>query len=194
MNNDHVKLDVDAKRSPRSRSQTDIPISPEDLMGQLDIWKIKYKMFKHAPLRTVEESKTVQHLFLKPEEGGGHIKNLYLRDHKKNNYLIVLEQDREIDLKKLKNIIGASRLSFGSSERLMENLGVYPGAVTPFSMVTGVRNSVSLFIDTHLKFCSKVYAHPLVNNKTLELSIEDLELFFKKISVIPNWIDFSEVE
>ena len=190
MNNDNVKLDIDAKQSLPSRSQTDIPISPEKLMEQLDIWNIKYKIFQHVSLRTVEESKTIQHLFLKPEEGGGHIKNLYLRDNKKKNYLIVLEQDREIDLKKLKIIIGASRLSFGSSERLMENLGVCPGAVTPFSMITGVRNSVSLFLDSHLKTCSKVYAHPLVNNKTLELSIEDLELFFKKISVIPNWIDF----
>ena len=98
MNNDNVKLDIDAKQSLPSRSQTDIPISPEKLMEQLDIWNIKYKIFQHVSLRTVEESKTIQHLFLKPEEGGGHIKNLYLRDNKKKNYLIVLEQDREIDL------------------------------------------------------------------------------------------------
>ena len=38
---------------------------------------------------------------LTKNEGGGHIKNLYLRDHKKNNYLVVVQEDKNIDLKEL---------------------------------------------------------------------------------------------
>jgi Ala-tRNA(Pro) deacylase len=130
------------------------------------------------PLRTVEEAKMVQGQFLSSEEGGGHIKNLYLRDKKKCNILLVAEQDRKIDLKTLNTILGTSRLSFGSADRLIENLGVRPGAVTPLAMITGAQTGVKLFIDIELKKCSKIYVHPLVNDRTLGISVKGLADLF----------------
>ena len=165
-----------------------LPISSDAFIKKLDNWSIQYKYFEHAPLRTVNESKSVQDMFLSVEQGGGHIKNLFLRDHKKNNLLIVAHQDALIDLKKLQFKIDTGRLSFGSSDRLMEHLGVFPGAVTPFSMINGVHKNVVLFIDLSLKNFKKIYLHPLVNDRTLEITIENLEMFFKKINVIPQWI------
>ena len=64
---------------------------------------------------------------------GAHIKNLYLRDRKKRNFLVVAQEDRQIDLKSLGGQIGSDRLSFGSADRLFEMLGVRPGAVSPFT-------------------------------------------------------------
>ena len=66
------------------------------------------------------------------------------------------------------------RLSFGSPDRLMENLGVLPGAVSPFAMINGANKNVSLFLDNNLKSFSKIYAHPLENDKTLEISIKQI--------------------
>ena len=183
--NNNEKLDAS------SRFQDRLPISSDKLMEKLDEWGISYKCFSHVPLSTVAESKQVQNQFLNKNKGGGHIKNLYLRDHKKNDILIVAEQDCKIDLKELKEILKMGRLSFGSPDRLMDNLGVRPGAVTPFSMITGVKKNVSLFLDADLKSCLKIYAHPLVNDRTLEISIENLEYFFDKIGVVPNWINFN---
>ena len=171
-----------------SRLQDTLPVSAEQLMEKLDQWEISYKCFKHNPLNTVKDSKSIQGQFLHRDDGGGHIKNLYLRDHKKNNILLIADQDRKIDLKVLKKTINMGRLSFGSPERLMENLGVRPGAVTPFSMITGVHHDVAFFLDLELKSCRKIYAHPLVNNLTLEISVTELEVFFSKIGVVPNWI------
>ena len=179
---DNKKLDAS------SCFQDSLPISSDKLMGQLDEWGISYKCFNHVPLSTVVESKRIQNQFLNKDKGGGHIKNLYLRDHKKNNILLVAEQDRKIDLKKLKENLEMGRLSFGSSDRLMENLGVRPGAVTPFAMITGVKRDVHLFLDIELKTCQRIYAHPLVNDRTLELSVESLEKFFDKIGAVANWI------
>ena len=166
-----------------------MPISSDAFIKKLDNWSIQYKYFEHVPLKTVNESKSVQDMFLSAEQGGGHIKNLFLRDHKKNNILIVAHQDALINLKKLQFKIGAGRLSFGSSIRLMEHLGVFPGAVTPFSMINGVHKNVVLFIDLSLKNFKKIYLHPLVNDRTLEITNENLEMFFKKINVIPQWIN-----
>ena len=102
---------------------------------------------------------------------------------------MVTEQDQSVDLKNLKQLLVSGRLSFGSPDRLMEKLGVRPGAVTPFSMVNGVKHNVNLFIDASLRSCLKIYAHPLVNDRTLELSIQDLEKFFNKIGSVPSWVE-----
>ena len=56
-------------------------------------------------------------------------------------------------------------------------------------MITGVNNGVTLFMDLNLKSCKKIFAHPLVNDRTLGMSIKSLEQFFEKIKVIPNWVD-----
>ena len=172
-----------------SKFQHLLPISSDSFIKKLDDWSIKYKYFEHIPLRTVDASKSVQDIFLDADHGGGHIKNLFLRDHKKNNILIIAHQDTLIDFKNLQLKTGVGRLSFGSPERLMEHLGVFPGAVTPFSMINGIKKNVILFIDSSLKTYKKIYAHPLVNDRTLELSVESLEIFFKKINVLPRWIN-----
>lgn len=100
-----------------SKFQDSLPISSDELLKTLDQWNIKYNLFKHVPLRTVEDSKKVQGIFISSENGGGHVKNLYLRDKKKRNILLVAQQDQTVDLKKLSKSLGFSNLSFGSPER-----------------------------------------------------------------------------
>lgn len=175
------------------RFQDSLPITSDELLDKLDNWEIEYKLYSHKPLRTVSESKDVQNQFLQTSEGGGHIKNLYLRDHKKQNILLVTEQDRKIDLKVLKTKLATGRLSFGSAERLLENLGVRPGAVTPLSMITGIKKGVTLFIESELKYSSYIYAHPLVNDRTIGITIPALKQFFEKINVDINWIDLDDL-
>ena len=172
-----------------SKYQDSLPISSDAIIKQLDDWGIAYIRSNHVPLRPVEDSKKVQGQFLSSEQGGGHIKNLYLRDNKKRNILLVAEQDRQIDLKTVHTKLETGRLSFGSAARLMENLGVRPGAVTPLSMINGVEAGVQLFIDSGLKSCQQIYVHPLVNDRTLGITLEDLEKFFNKIKVEPVWVD-----
>ena len=170
--------------------QSCLPISSDFLLELLTELQISYHLFEHVPLRTVAESKKVEGLFLSTNQGAGHIKNLYLRDSKKRNILLVAEQDCVIDLKLLPALLNTKRLSFGSSERLFENLGVRPGAVTPLSMITGVKNSVTLFVQSRLRNCKILYLHPLVNNRTISISVDDLEKFIKNIGSEINWIDF----
>lgn len=172
-----------------SEFQNSLPISSDTLLETLKEWSISYKLFEHVPLRTVEDSKKVEGIFISTENGGGHVKNLYLRDKKKRNILLVAEQDQAIDLKKLSKNLNFSNLSFGSPERLMQNLGVRPGAVTPLSMINGVNNNVSLFMDKALRNKTVIYIHPLVNDRTIEMTMENLEKFFSKIGVNFEWID-----
>ena len=177
-----------------SKLNKELPLTSKNLMKMLDVWKIHYKSYSHEPVMSVKEAKLLQEELFGLDKNNGHIKNLYLRDKRKNNILLVTHQDALIDLKLLAKIINMDRLSFGSPNRLFENLGVLPGAVSPFAMINGANKNVSLFLDKNLKSFRKIYAHPLENDKTLEISIEQLEKFFEKMSVIPNWIDLDFID
>ena len=175
-----------------STHQDSLPISSDQLLQQLDEQGLSYTRIDHIPLRTVADSKQVRDGFLTAAEGGGHIKNLYLRDKKKNNYLVVLQEDADLDLKWVAEKIGANRLSFGSADRLLECLGVRPGAVTPLAMVTGREHQLRLILDASLRHKSVLYMHPLVNDRTLGMAPVQLELFLDRLNADYSWIDFSE--
>ena len=173
-----------------SKFQASLPVSSDYLIQKFRELGIAFEVFEHEAVKTVAESKKVEKLFLSSGNGGGHIKNLFLRDAKKKNILLVASQDTKIDLKMIANLINCKRLSFGSSDRLFDELGVRPGAVTPFSMITGVKNSVELFMQSKLRECKLLYAHPLVNDRTVSISIENLTKFMKEIGVRINWVNF----
>ena len=53
----------------------------------------------------------------------------------------------------------------------------------------GVKTGVQLFIDSGLKSCKQIYVHPLVNDRTLGITVEGLQAFFEEIEVEPVWVD-----
>ncbi|MEL0076770.1 MAG: prolyl-tRNA synthetase associated domain-containing protein [Alphaproteobacteria bacterium] len=166
-----------------SQFKDSLPTSPEALMEKLEQLGIAFSVHHHPPLRTVEDSKA-----LRGNLNGMHVKNLYLRDKKKRNYLIVAEEDRTIDLKTLHGLIGSDRLSFGSADRLFEMLGVRPGAVSPFTLINDLDNKVSLFLDAELMTASQLFFHPLVNDMTLGVSPDGLSRFFAHTGHEPHLV------
>ena len=59
-------------------------------------------------------------------------------------------------------------------------------------MITGVKNGVSLFLDSNLRKCLKIYAQPLVNDRTLEIPIEELEKFLRIVGASFKWVDIED--
>ena len=162
-----------------------LPTTPEKLMERLRLLEICFSVHTHLPLRTVEDAKA-----LRGNLPGAHIKNLYLRDRKKRNFLIVVQEDRLIDLIALSGQIGSDRLSFGSTERLFEVLGVRPGAISPFALINDNDHKIKLILDKHMVDQPCVYAHPLVNDMTLGLSGDDLVRFFSFTGHKPHLLIF----
>lgn len=157
-----------------SQFKDTLPTTPEQLIERLTDAGISFSRHEHPPLRTVEDSKA-----FRGDMPGVHVKNLYLRDRKKKNFLVVSQEDRTIDLKTLQADIGADRLSFGSADRLFEFLGVRPGAVSPFTLINDPDHRVSLALDESLMKADVLYFHPLVNDLTLGISPEGLRHFFE---------------
>lgn len=115
-----------------------------------------------------------------PPLPGATVKNLFLRDKKGRRYiLLVMEDMKKIDLKVLAGNLGLSNLSLASAERLMEYLGVEPGAVSLLALVNDSTKQVEVFIDQDIWKAEALQSHPLINTETLVIKIEDMERFLE---------------
>jgi Ala-tRNA(Pro) deacylase len=160
-------------------------LSPQQLFDRLAGLGIVHRTVEHEAVFTVEQAK--QHRGVLP---GHHIKNLFLRNKKEEMWLVVALEDRAIDLKRLGEMLGAGRLSFGSLERLKTWLGVEPGSVTPFAVINDTQHKVTLVLDRGLAEGGPINAHPLTNTMTSALSLPDLQRFFAATGHAPRWLDF----
>ena len=160
-------------------------LDPQQLFARFDELGIAHRTVEHPPVFTVEEAKA-----LRGNLPGHHIKNLFLRNKKEEMWLVVALEDRAIDLKRLGEVLGAGRLSFGSADRLKRYLGVEPGSVTPLSLVNDEARAVRLVLDRGVANGGPVNAHPLVNTMTTALAPADLLRFFEATGHTPRWLDF----
>ena len=152
-----------------------MPATPAKLFAYLDSLGIAHPTVSHPPLFTVEQSQA-----LRGTIPGGHTKNLFLRDKKQAIYLVTALEDAEIDLKGLHRVLGASgRFSFGSSDLLLELLGVTPGSVTPFGAINDTEGRVTVVLDAPLMEHAVINAHPLVNTMTTSIARADLVKFLE---------------
>ncbi len=126
---------------------------------------------------------------------GGHLKNLFLRDRKGGLFLVVLREDRQVPIKSLRRVLGArGGLSFATAERLLEVLGVEPGAVTPFAVLNDAERRVTLALDDWLRDVDVVHCHPLHNRATTAIGVPDLLRFFAHTGHEPVWVDAGGLE
>ena len=160
-------------------------LDPQQLFARLDQLGIAHRTVEHPPVFTVEEAKA-----LRGNLPGHHIKNLFLRNRKEEMWLVVALEDRAIDLKRLGEVLGAGRLSFGSADRLKRYLGVEPGSVTPFALLNDTGHQVTLVLDRGLAEGGPLNAHPLTNTMTTAISFADLSRFFVATGHTPQWLDF----
>ena len=147
---------------------------------------IDYKVIEHDPLYTAEDLKSIM-----DRARGVHCKNLFLRNAKGNKYyMIVLEHDKDVDLKNVKDLIGSTRLSFGSAERLLKVLNLTPGAVNPFSLINDKDKLVELYMDEEIFRGEPLNFHPNVNNKMVTIEEKDLLKYLESVDHIPTKIKF----
>lgn len=136
----------------------------------LDQHDIRYQRFDHKAVFTCDEANEVI-----PDLGGARTKNLFLRNKKgRRHFLLVICEDKAIDLTELSKQLDSSRFSFGSAEQLKEYLGVEPGSVSLLSVLNDPEKKVELIVDADVWAASAVLCHPLVNTATLVLPMDQL--------------------
>ena len=141
-----------------------------EILKQLNI---QYKEIEHEPVYTVEQAQFIKNYI----EGTG-CKNLFLTNRKNQYYLVILEESKRLDIKKLAQLVNQSHLSFASSQRLKMILDLEPGSVTPLGIINDKDNLVTLLIDKELQN-KNLLVHPNTNTKTLSISYDDLIKFIE---------------
>jgi len=163
-----------------------LPIPADALFVILEGLGISYRLYHHQPVFTVAESLDI-------ERGmpGAHCRNLFVRDKKGTMFLVVAQNETMIDLKKLSELLGCGRLSFGSSERLWQYLGVRPGSVCPFSIINDKDSAVTIVLDKAMMGHDIVNYHPMENHMTIGLAPDDLVKFIKNTGHEPLILDLA---
>ncbi len=164
----------------------DLPTSPSDLLSILDQQAIEYSLHDHEPIFTVEEG-----AHLKAAIPGTHCRSLFLRDKKKKMFLVVAANETQIDLKKLSGVLDCARISFGSGDRLWENLGIRQGSVNPFCIINDKAGAVRIILDKHMMEQPRVNYHPMDNAQTIGLSPDDLVKFIIETGHEAEIVDLS---
>lgn len=162
--------------------------SQKKLFVFLEQLKIDAKTHYHEAIFKVSEGQEIEDSI-----GGGHTRNLFLKDKKNQYFLITLGAHAPLDLKILHTKIGASgRLSFGSPEKLHEYLGLYPGSVSVFGLINDHDKNVTLILDSHLMDNDYINCHPMTNEATTSIARNDLLKFVQTTGHEPHIITISE--
>ena len=139
---------------------------------------------EHEPVFTVAEARR-----LRGSLPGSHSKSLFLRNKKGRMWLVTADADRTIDLRRLGESLEAGRVGFASPERLLQYLGVTPGAVSPFGVVNDLDGQVQVALDAEMLQDEPLNFHPLVNTRTTAISRADFLAFLRATGHEPLLLD-----
>lgn len=163
-----------------------LPTTPAELLKILENLRISYEIHHHEPIFTVEEGE-----HLKASIPGIHCRNLFVRDKKEEMFLVVAANETRIDMKKLADVLGCGRLSFGSPDRLWRHLGIRPGSVCPFCIINDKEKRVRIMLDKYMMHGERMNVHPLDNAMTVGLAPADLIRFIEHAGHKPEIVDLT---
>ena len=148
------------------------PQSDQIIQKALEALSIKYQWFEHESIHRCEDSLAWHQENKLP---GVRAKNLFLRNKNgKRHFMLILPQDKSFDKDAFRSISG-QKCGFASDDRMMQFLGVRPGSVSPFCLVSDTDQAVEIYIDQDLMTEPYLYFHPQRNTASIQLIPADLE-------------------
>ena len=166
-----------------------MPLTPDELFQRLDALGIRHVTHRHPPLHTVAQS-----VMLRGALPGGHCKSLFLKDRKGGLWLVVVLEERRLDLNALAARLGAPRFSFASPALMQEVLGVTPGSVTPFALINDGQQRVTVVLDADMLEHDPLNYHPLVNTATTAVAPADLLRFIAACGHQPRRLAMADID
>lgn len=149
----------------------------QNVYDELRKLNISYEVVEHPPAFTTEEADT----YIEGKEGV-RTKTLFLCNRKKKKFfLVVMDDEKRLDMKKLGELIEEKGMQFASEERLMDKMGIKPGAVSIFGLLNNKEKDIKVYFDNDIFSEKTMTFHPNDNTKTLFISTEDMYKFLTEI-------------
>lgn len=114
---------------------------------------------------------------------GVRTKTMFLYNKNKTNfYLIVMDENKRIDFKKLEEELQEKKLKFSSDEVLFDKLKLEKGVVSIFGLLNNKDNIVVLFDEDIINELPLTF-HPNENDATIFINSEDVIKFLNTLNV-----------
>ena len=135
-----------------------------------------------TPVMTIEQAKQYP---LQHREAAS--KSLLLIDKKAAVFCVTVFEDKRVDLKRLKELLGCSRLSFVNSQQALDLFG-YQGGISPLGVINDKTNTVTVVIDEYFKD-KLIMIHPNSEKATMWLKCQDLVEVINKVGNKVMYLD-----
>ncbi|PAB01727.1 prolyl-tRNA synthetase associated domain-containing protein [Enterococcus canintestini] len=160
-----------------------------DLYGlvetKLNALKIPFEVVDHPPALTTEEADS----FIEGIEGV-RTKSMFLTNKKKTAYyLLIIDDQKRLDMSKLKEITGEKRIKMASEDSLMEKMKLPAGVVSIFGLLNNEEKDIHVYFDKEITKKPRMSFHPNVNTKTIFLYTNDIFKYLENIGFNYSIID-----
>ncbi len=137
---------------------------------------IVYDLVEHPPAFTTEEADS----YIVGKEGV-RTKTLFLCNRKRTAFfLAIMDDSKQLDMKKLGGILHEKGISFCSPGRLMEKMSLSPGAVSLFGLLNNPERDIRVYLDREMLSERIMSFHPNDNTKTIFISTVDMYRFIEE--------------
>ena len=153
-----------------------------EILNGLDI---PFEIVEHESALTTEQADS----FIQGIEGV-RTKTMFLTNKKKTAYyLLIMDDQKRLDMDLLKELIGANRVRMASPENLFEKMSLPAGVVSPFGLLNNTDKDIQIYFDKEIMSEKRMSFHPNTNEKTLFLNTVDLLRFLEAIGYEPHIIE-----
>ena len=146
---------------------------------------ISFDLVEHPPALTTEEADR----YIEGKEGV-RTKTLFLSNRKKSAYyLVILDDTKRLDMKKLGELVCEKGMQFGSAENLMKKMSLPPGVVSLFGLLNNSEHDIKVCLDKEMLSEKFVSFHANDNSKTIFISTDDMYRFIALLGYEYSIID-----
>lgn len=146
---------------------------------------IDFQVVAHEPALTTEQADA----FIEGIEGV-RTKTMFLTNKKKTQYyLLIMDDQKLLDMERFKDLVGANRIRMASAESLSAKMLLPPGIVSPFGLLNNEDHDILVYFDKAIMDEERMSFHPNTNDKTIFLKTTDLLAFLEAIDYQVTIID-----
>ena len=138
-----------------------------DLLEDL---QVPFDRVDHEHTDTIEACLAVEQVL-----GCRICKNLFLTNRQMTDlYLLLMPGEKPFKTKFLSRQLDCARLSFATSEQMLQVLSVTPGSVSILGLMNDTSGAVRLLIDRDLLNETYLGCHPCINTSSLRIRTKDM--------------------
>ena len=118
----------------------------EKVVEVLNGLDIPFDIVEHEPALSTEQADS----FIEGIEGV-RTKTMFLTNKKKTAYyLLIMDDQKRLDMDLFKELIGANRIRMASSESLFEKMSLPAGVVSPFGLLNNAEKDIQVYFDKEI--------------------------------------------